>query len=288
MSIARIKVTDFDLKYTIESGQPLTFFGELDDKRKSLVYPTSSHMLDLKFRGNSRNGIISVKGSSAEYARKEIVHRMRLKDDMQKIYSTISTDDFMKHAIEKYYGMRVTLNDPWETTLCFIVSQYNNLKRIRGTVKMIVNLYGSEIKDGKGEVIGKKFPTSEQVMQLTERQLMECGAGFRARYIKKAAEYCTNNLDLYKIKNKGYDSIKSELLEVSGVGDKVADCIALMGYGCLEAFPIDVWVKRTIERVYFKGKEKKIKDIHKFADRTWGAYAGMAQQYVFWHGMHYK
>ncbi|MDE1869267.1 MAG: hypothetical protein KGH60_04885 [Candidatus Micrarchaeota archaeon] len=288
MNPAKIRVTDFDLRYTIESGQPLTFFSDYDPKKNRLIYPTASHLLDIKFTGTSENGNLLVKGSSPAYAKRELTKRLRLNDDMKDIYSRISTDEFMANAIKKYYGMRLTINDPWETTLCFIISQYNNLKRIRGSTRKIVDLFGTEIKDDEGKVVGKRFPTSEQMMHITEKQLMECGTGFRARYIRNASEYCTNNLDLHKLQNKSYPKIKEELLEIAGVGDKVADCIALMGFGCLEAFPIDVWVKRTIERIYFKGKEKKIKDIHRFANERFQNLGGYAQQYIFWHGMHYE
>lgn len=288
MNPAKIRVSDFDLRYTIESGQPLTFFSDFDSERNRLVYPSGSHLLDIKFTGTSENGTLLAKGSSTAYAKSELTKRLRLNDDMKDIYSKISTDEFMANAIRKYYGMRLTINDPWETTLCFIISQYNNLKRIRGSTRKIVELFGSDIVDDNGKIVGKMFPTSEQMTLATEKQLMECGTGFRAKYIKSAAKYCTDNIDLYKLQNKSYIKIKDELLEIAGVGDKVADCIALMGYGCLEAFPIDVWVKRTIERVYFKGKEKKINEIHMFADELFGPLAGYAQQYIFWRGMHYE
>ena len=70
-------------------------------------------------------------------------------------------------------------------------------------------------------------------------------------------------------------------MSISGVGDKVADCIALMGYGKIEAFPIDVWVKRTLEGIYFDGKRKRIGELHSFAGKRWGSYCGYAQQYIF-------
>ncbi len=114
-----------------------------------------------------------------------------------------------------------------------------------------------------------RFPTSEELSKATVSQLRNCGLGFRAEYIKHAAEYCTNNMDLEQLGRKDYPLLKDSLMEIHGIGDKVADCIALMGYGRLEAFPIDVWVKRTMEKAYFGGKPKKIAEIHDFATEQW-------------------
>jgi N-glycosylase/DNA lyase len=180
--------------------------------------------------------------------------------------------------------MRVTRNDPWEATLCFIISQYNNVKRIRLITKNIINRFGSDITDANGKAVAKSFPTYEDLAVVPTKEFAACGAGFRARYIKEAAEYCSSNIRLNKLGRLDYHDLKEELMGIRGVGDKVADCIALMGYGKLEAFPIDVWVKRTMERIYFKGRNAKIKDLHAFAVERFGNYCGYAQQYLFWHG----
>jgi len=95
-------------------------------------------------------------------------------------------------------------------------------------------------------------------------------------------------MDLYRLRGKGYDSIKESLMEIDGVGDKVADCIALMGYGKLEAFPIDTWVKRMLESIYFGKERRSIAALHEFADERWGKLAGYAQQYLFHYSRNYS
>lgn len=279
-----IRVRDIDIRHTVESAQPLTFHADYNLGRGVLDYSSGGDFIRTKFSKGSRGCTIRINSQNIARAKRDFAKRFRLGDDMDDIYSHIATDDFMVSSIEKYHGMRVTLNDPWETTLCFIISQYNNVKRIRLIVKRFMRDFGNDILDSDGNVVAKAFPTSSDLTRFTERDFRKAGAGFRAKYIAKAADYCTNNLDLYKLRNKGYDRIKDELMTISGVGDKVADCIALMGYGKMEAFPIDVWVKRTLENVYFKGKEKKIKDLHRFAEERWNGYAGQAQQYIFWNG----
>jgi N-glycosylase/DNA lyase len=278
-----IKTTNFDLRYTFESANPLTFFGDYNPKTNTLSYPVGRTLVKIKSVGSSKNGKLLVSERDPRI-RKEVISRLRLNDDMEKIYESIATDDFMKLAIKKYSGMRVTQNDPWEATLCFIISQYNHVKRIRKITKSIVNRFGSDIIDVNGKVVAKSFPTSEDLASVSAKEFLVCGAGFRAKYIKEAAEYCSSNIDLDRLGKLDYLSLKEALMEITGVGDKVADCIALMGYGKLEAFPIDVWVKRTMERVYLKGRNTKIKDLHKFAAERFGNYCGYAQQYLFWHG----
>lgn len=279
-----LRVKDFDIKHTIESAQPLTFYADYNFGDGALEYPNGNDYTRAIILGTSKSSRIKLSSKNLDSAKMEFVARFRLKDDMDKIYNAIGNDEFVRKSIEKYRGMRLTLNDPWETTLCFIMSQYNNIKRIRKIIKCFVSEFGTEILDDEGKIMGKSFPTSSELTRFNEADFRRCGAGFRARYIVSAAEYCTNNLDLYKLKNKGYDKLKEELMTITGVGDKVADCIALMGYGNLEAFPIDVWVKRTLEGIYFKGKKQKIEHLHKFVEQKWDGYLGYAQQYIFHHG----
>lgn len=279
-----LAIKDFDMKHTVESAQPLTFHADYNFTKGSIDYISGKQLIKVSFKRTKKDCAVGLNTNNIAFAKKDFVKRFRLNDDMNDIYSNISTDEFMASAIEKYHGMRVTLNDPWETALCFIISQYNNVKRIRLIVKKFITEFGENITDEQGNVVAKSFPTSNELLKFNEKDFRKCGAGFRAKYIEKAVDYCTNNLDLYKLQNKSYDKIKGELMEISGVGDKVADCIALMGYGKFEAFPIDVWVKRTLEKVYFKGKDKKIKDLHKFAEERFERYAGYAQQYIFWNG----
>ncbi len=211
----------------------------------------------------------------------EVTRRFRLGDNMQRMYKRIATDQFMEKSIADYRGMRLTLNDPWETTLCFIISQFNNVKRIRLITKSIVERFGAPIRDDYGAVVARAFPGSRDLMRATDKELMALGAGFRAKYIREAAEYCTNNLSLAKLSGKPYPALKEELMRISGVGSKVADCIALFGYGRTEAFPVDVWMQRAMERLYFKGKKTSPRAVREFAEERWGAYAGMAQQYIY-------
>jgi N-glycosylase/DNA lyase len=194
----------------------------------------------------------------------------------------------MVNAIEKYRGLRITKNDPWEATLCFVISQFNNVKRIRGIVGRLIAAYGEEQRfdSGNVELRFRAFPTPEALARQSAKSLMVHGAGYRAEYIRSVASACSGRFDLEGLYRKDYLEAKEELLGLHGVGDKVADCILLFGYGKLEAFPIDTWIKRVVENAYFGGKRQSIRGIHDFADERWGEYAGYAQQYLFHFGRH--
>jgi len=285
--VREFEVKDFNLKHTFESAQPITFCGDYDEQTNSLVYSEGVHVINVMHTphsSKSRKSKITVASKDVRYAEVHFREKFRVSDNLERIYSKIDTDRFLHNSITKYRGMRLTVNDPWETTALFIISQFNNVKRIRMIAKNIIERFGTPIKGDMDNVIAKSFPTSAELAQASRADIFSCGTGFRDKYLKEAAEFCTNNMDLNALKSKSYPEIKESLMEISGVGDKVADCIALMGYGKTEACPIDVWMKRILERVYFKGKNQRISKLHEFAENHWGKYSGYAQQYLFWHG----
>ncbi len=283
MSGETILARDLHPRYTIESGQPLTFYADYNPEISIITYPVGNTAVEARFKQGLSSTSISARRSDGKSAVGEIMSRFRLGDDIESMYDSIKTDRKISTAIEKYRGMRITKNDPWETTICFIVSQFNNLKRIRKIIKGMMVSFGEEIEGFGGETI-HTFPSAEALADARLEEIIKCGTGFRGKYIKSAAEYCSKNIELGSLSKLGYTELKEELLLIDGVGDKVADCIALMGYGKLEAFPIDVWVKRSMELMYFKGEKRSIKDIHAYADKKWGSLAGFAQQYIFWYG----
>ncbi len=283
MKSERLTAEILNLSYTIESGQPLTFYGDYRNGSDQITYPVGGALVTARFAHMGDKVVIDARSSNGKSVKDEITSRFRLNDDIQTMYESISTDKKISAAIRQFRGMRVTKNEPWETSVCFIISQFNNLKRIRGIIKNMMERFGDPICSFDEET-RYSFPSAEALSNARIEDIMRCGAGFRAKYIKSAAKYCTENLDLESISKLEYADLKEELMRIDGVGDKVADCIALMGYGKMEAFPVDVWVKRSMEKMYFKGKKKGVKDIHAYASGKWGEMAGFAQQYIFWYG----
>ncbi len=275
----------FNIKYTFESAQPLTFYGDYYADENKLSYVEGDLLIKLKFeelKGNNTKIIID-NPNSCKFSK--VSEKFRLKDNLDELYRNISTDENMERAITAYKGMRVTLNDPWETTVCFITSQFNNVKRIRGIIKNLINRFGEEHIDEATGIRFKSFPGPEKLSKLSKQDLIKSGMGFRAKYIIDAAKVCSENINLNKLNPNNYNKLKDTLMEINGIGPKVADCIILMGYGNFNAFPIDVWMKRTLERLYFDSKPQRIKDLYSFSEEKWGAYRGFAQQYLFFYGM---
>jgi N-glycosylase/DNA lyase len=273
-----------NFKACVFSGQPLNFHSvhKINSDRAHACYVTIRGIIELEY---GREGLVNALDYryhgdyNAQSAKEEVIRRFGVEDDMQFIYDRINTDRYMKSAILKHVGMRVTQNEPWETTLCFLISQFNNIPRINQIVRTLISRFGEELDDGITST--RLFPTPYALSRVSLDELRSCGTGFRAKYIKNVAKACAEGADLNSVYSMSYDEGKAFLMELDGIGDKVADCILLMGYKKLVAFPIDVWVKKTMEKLYLGGRTTNIRAIHDFAERRWGDYAGYAQQYLF-------
>ena len=199
--------------------------------------------------------------------------------------------DWLKCAAENAKGVVILSQEPWEALFSFIISQNNNIPRIRKIIRSICSEYGKNLAEGrldkcplpnkdctpgcaecKGCGICYSFPTPIQVMENPEG-LLPSHPGFRYKYLLDAAKQIADgSVSLEKIADeRRYEFTLEELKKILGVGDKVASCVALFGFGNLEAFPIDVWMKRASDD-YFDGK---------LNPSDLGPYAGVAQQYIF-------
>ena len=191
-----------------------------------------------------------------------------LETDYKKIGENITTlHPILKKAYIECSGIRILRQEPWETLCSFIISQNNNIPRIKKIIKSLCDLFGDKIENSKE----KSFPSSEVISKLNLEDLEPIRSGFRAKYILDAARKVSSKIvDFNKIENLDYIDAKNELMKIKGVGPKVADCVLLYGFHRLEAFPEDVWIKRVMNK-FFKNESPKI----------FGEYAGIAQQYLY-------
>jgi len=273
-------VKDFSPFFTFSSGQVLNFIGEFKQKPIGISFATTRGIFDVRFSEVDKHVFeidYDYRGDYSEKeAEKEVRKMLGLDSDMKEIYSKIGTDAFMKKAIKSFYGMRLTQIDPWITSVSFIISQFNNIKNIRNSVQKIMKKFGE--REGDAYL----FPTYEHIAKASKSDLMSCGIGYRYAYLHEFANACLDGkINLNSLYSKTYDEAKQELMKFKGIGDKVADCILLFGCGKGEAFPIDVWIKRIVEHVYFHNRKVKISEIHTFASQRFGNLAGYAQQYMF-------
>jgi len=207
----------------------------------------------------------------------------RLDDDIQAIYAEISRDARVAEMVARYPGLRLLRVEPWGCLISFICSANNNIPRIHQNMERLADRYGSPINlDGQ---VRHAFPTPAQLAEASEQELRELALGFRARYVVQAARtVLEGRLDLAALVRLPYAEAKARLMECSGIGPKIADCIAVFSLEKLEAFPIDVWVRRALGEWYFPGqKTPPDRVLLEWAQAHFGRYAGYAQQYLF-HG----
>jgi len=202
-----------------------------------------------------------------------------LNTDYDAIKSALSEDDpVMTEAISFAPGIRILKQDSWETLICFIISQNNRIPQIKRVVEKLCLMFGDAI-DGTDSFA---FPTAERLAEADVSDLLKTSAGFRARYIKDAAEKVSSGtIDLSHLDDLPSAQLKQELMGIVGVGEKVADCVMTFGFGRRSSFPVDVWIGRVMRKLYMGGRDASLKEIRLFAEDKWGGLAAYANQYLF-------
>ncbi|MBQ1258288.1 MAG: hypothetical protein IIX93_13580 [Clostridia bacterium] len=183
-----------------------------------------------------------------------------------------------RHAVSSLTGLKVLNQPAWEALVAFIISANNNVKRIRLTVSLLNEKYGTYVMYKGEKLYG--FPSPEVLSRISEEELRrEIRCGYRAKYLIESAKMMVNGFPLEELRNVPYEQARKRLMELPGVGGKVADCVALFGLGHNEAFPVDVWVKRLMESWFsVTGSPEHIR---KEALRIFGKNAGLYQQSLF-------
>lgn len=219
---------------------------------------------------------------------KEIVEEyFDLNRDYEKIKRQLENiDEYLKTSIEYGKGIRILNQDLWETIISFIISANNNIPRIKGIIERISQKYGNEIEWNEKKYY--TFPTPEQLKDVTVQEFRNLGLGFRDIRLYETTQMILNKeVDLENLrKNPNTQEVRNELLKLSGVGPKVADCILLFSdLKRFDVFPIDVWVRRVMNDLYIReSDESKVSKtkIEKLAEEKFGDLKGLAQQYLFY------
>lgn len=186
-------------------------------------------------------------------------------------------DIYLKSAAEFGNGIRILQQDLWEMIVSFLISQQNNIVRIRRCIENLCTRYGEERMTEDGTIY-YAFPKPEALAGLAEDALMECNLGYRSKYVVRTAKsIVAGEVDLEELKNLSYPEAKAELLKLYGVGEKVADCICLFALHHLRAFPVDTHINQALKRHYKRG----------FPKRRYQGFEGVLQQYIFYYELHH-
>ena len=272
--------SDIDVNKTFDCGQSFRF-EKVEDSRHECEYSGVAFGKFVSFANDGNT--LYIYNATEDELDSVWADYLGLYDDYSAIALDItsrSDSKALKNAVDFGRGIHILRQEPWETLCSFIISQNNNIPRIKKIISALSERCGEEINTENMTSHGAKavsyaFPSAEAVMALGEEGIFALKTGFRAKYIYDAASRVScGALDLSAVCDAATLGEAAEMLcAVKGVGPKVAACALLFGFGRKEAFPIDVWIKRAIEK-YFPGEFS--------ADRL-GEYAGIAQQYLFYY-----
>ena len=272
-------MNSFELKDIFECGQCFRWNKEQNNSYTGIF---ENNILNVEKKENK----IIFKGICDGDIKEIVYNYFDLGRDYEKIKNMLSQiDENMKKSIQYGSGIRILNQDLWETIISFIISANNNIPRIKGIIERLSKEYGKEIK--WNGISYYTFPTPEELKDVSVEEFRKLGLGFRDKRLYETTHMILNKqVILDELKNEETSVVREKLLNLSGVGPKVADCILLFSsLKRFEVFPIDVWVRRVMNDLYIKeDDETKIskKKIEQIANEKFGNMAGLAQQYLFY------
>ena len=270
------KINDIDLKDIFDCGQCFRWFMNEDGSYTGTAMGRKVRVNLIKDNEDEKSGRLSVFPCTEEEFQEIWRPYFDLDRDYSSIKKTLSADDEMMTKAAAYGGgIRILRQDTWETIVDFIISQNNNIPRIKGSIENLCRLFGEKLDDpiGGDRPGAYDIPTPEKLASLTIEDLAPVRLGYRAKYLIKTGRYVAEH---------GIPQTYDELLALEGVGPKVANCIALFGLAKYDSFPIDVWVRKVMHALYGLDENDR-KAMAAFAEDKFGELGGFAQQYLFYY-----
>jgi N-glycosylase/DNA lyase len=257
-----MRVPLFHLGYTLDSGQ--VFRWQRDGEWWRGVVGRRS------FRLRQEDGELIVQGDADEAFLRRY---FRLDDDLEAIYADISRDEDIAAVIDRFRGLRLIRQEVWECSASYLLASYANVPRIKMMIESVCRTHGERLPDGR-----YAFPTPEELAEGGD--IAACRLGYRADWLRCYARSVRDGeFDLERLKGLDYEGAVRYLKTVRGIGDKVADCIALFSLDHLQACPVDVRIARAMKERY--GVSGNYKKVSEHARRHFGRYAGYAQEYLY-------
>lgn len=294
----------FDIELTIGSGQTSQPAWKKKDNyfQELITVDNKPCLIKIAHKPNSNDPIDifaqSPQDIDDERIKTEIKDIFGLNDDITQLYDFLRDDPKLEPTIDFCKGLRLfKANNVFESVICSITSAHNSIRQWNKAINLIKEKWGDEYMFPDGTFY--LFPNPQKLAKAPEQEfdektcnaellksksswndLRSCRVGYRSKYIKKTSDMVQNEIDLSSIENMDYESAFQTILELQGVGPKVADCILLYGYGFKKAFPVDIWISRIVSHLYFD-KEVNNTKIRLFGMEQFGDYAGYTQLYLF-------
>ncbi|HAA81363.1 MAG TPA: 8-oxoguanine DNA glycosylase [Thermoanaerobacter sp.] len=268
-------IEDFNLKETFECGQCFRWNEEEDGSYTGIAY---DRVINVKLEED----MLIIDNTDLNDFYDIWFDYFDLGRDYKQIKENLSRDPILKEAIQYGQGIRILRQDTWETLVSFIISQNNRIPQIKKVIENLASSFGEPI-EYKGKIY-YTFPKAEELVMFDVETIAKTKCGFRAKYILDAAsKVFSGEIDLLKLFEYSTNDIRDILMNINGVGPKVADCVILYSIGRYDTFPTDVWIKRIVEYLYLK-REGTPLEIQLFAIDKFGDLSGFAQQYLFYYG----
>lgn len=207
---------------------------------------------------------------------------LQLGVDLEAVLRSFPDDPPLRQAVAACRGLRLLRQEPWECLASFLCSSTKQIVQIQQMVHLLSERFGELVAVPAGHEPAWAFPSAERLARCTEAELRACKLGFRAPHLLAAAQaVAAGRIDLQRLPRLGLEEARARLMELPGVGRKIADCVLLFAGGFHAAFPVDVWVARVLRELYFGGRRVPPRTLLEFSTTHFGPYAGYAQQYLF-------
>lgn len=288
-----LHVKDYDLSATLDSGQAFRWRQQND----SWVGVIGKHSVRLTQTPGGIRAETAAPVADWHFLR----DYLQTEVDLAAVLKTFPDDEPMRAAVAASPGLRLLKQDPWECLASFILSSTKQIVQIRQIIGLLCERFGEPCSSVSAErrkllqadqcgflpkaatpALSFAFPTPQRLAACTEAELRDCKMGFRAPSLLAAArEIAGGRFDLERIRPLPHAEARAELMKLRGVGGKIADCVLLFAYGFEAAFPVDVWIERALQQLYFPRRRASEPRLRRFAATHFGPHAGYAQQYLF-------
>ena len=266
------------LAATLDGGQAFRWWQVAPDEESAFRGVIEDRLVRLS-QGNGGVEVAVLDDGPVSDALRKTADYLNAGVDLEEFRQTFADDPCIGPAVRGYAGLRLLRQDPWECLVSFICSSTSNVPRIKLNIGAVAADIGRRIGPSEADF---EFPAASAIAEVGERRLRELGLGFRAKYVAEASELAAHgDLDLITLRGQSYGDAKERLMGINGVGEKIADCVLAFSLDKPEAFPVDRWTRRALEKWYGLPPRLNNAAAGAWARSHFGRYGAIAQQYMF-------